>query len=238
MPVMADGRFFDRRREFREDLEEGVAVIDGGVLRLVNWIRSGFLAAGRDWRGLPGTRFAATLSLAAAGRHFHFHCMAEVVRMDPAQGVVAARFVRLEPAVRCAVDRHFDPAAVLAGGAYAANSRDAVTEGASADGAAADGSRADGSGAAGLPAPAPVPAPVFASLQALDPAGLAAAADCLAVVKAAFARRFHPDAAAPGSGRGPEDRAARTRLFQEFWADLDAMERSVRVLRDAGRPVS
>lgn len=221
---MSIGGFFDKRREFREDVEEGVAVLDDGVLRLVNWSRTGFLSFSRDWRGPPGTRFAAALALTAAGRHFHFHCMAEVVRMDPALGVVAARFVELEPAVRAAIDRHFDPAAPLADIAYCAGL--APREEGAGPAAGGPGIR----GEADLPAvSAAGPGPVFGSLRAEDPAGLAAAADCLAAVKAAFARRFHPDAASPA----PEDRAVRTRLFQEFWAELDAMERSVRTMREA-----
>lgn len=232
---MAGGAFFDRRCEFREVIEDGVAVLEdggarGGVLRLVNWSRGGFLAFGRDWQGGPGEAFQAALALTSAGRRFHFRCAAEVVRSDPELGFVAARFVRVEPAVRSAIDRHFDPAASLADAAYAAGSRCPAAGERQSPG----GVPAPDSGETALPAvPVPAGGPVFASLRGLDRAGLDATADCLAAVKAAFARRFHPDAASPGTA--PEERALRARLFQEFWGELDAMERGVRAMREAER---
>ncbi|HEV7371660.1 hypothetical protein [Arenibaculum sp.] len=220
---MAGGRgFLDKRLDFREAVEAGVAVIGGGVFPLVNWSRHGFLVAGWEGGGAPGDGFEAGMSLLAGGRRHEFRAAAAVVRVEAA-GRMAARFVGMDAAVRAAVDRHFDLAATLREtvGGRAYSEMPAASRPSSAVGdrdlpvpAAQAGDGAE-NGVASLPP----------GLRRLGPEQRAAVSDLLFTIKIAFARRCHPDAApAQDAAAGG---AVRARIFAEFWAEIGRIERAL-----------
>jgi hypothetical protein len=206
--------FFDKRLDFREAVEAGVAVIGDRIFPIVNWSRHGFLVEG--WDGsMPGDTLDAGISLMAGGYRHEFRTTATVVRAG-ADGRMAARFVAMDPGVRTAIDRHFDLAATsreAAGGRT--YSEMPATGRHPAGGADRDISIPAGgmeSGSATLPP----------GLRNLGPEQRAAAADLLFAVKIAFARRCHPDAAPADDAT-----AVRARIFAEFWAELGRIERAL-----------
>lgn len=209
--------FFDKRRDFREAVEAGVAVIGDQIFPLVNWSRHGFLVEGWDGGGAPGDVLDAGISLLAGGCRHEFRVAAAVVRIG-LDGRMAARFVGMDAGVRTAVDRHFD---------LAATSREAAG-GRIYSGMPAADRRPAGSVERDILVPAggaegdPVALPP--RLRNLGPEQRAAVADLLFAIKIAFARRCHPDAAPAGDS--PDVRA---RIFAEFWAELGRIERSLTV---------
>lgn len=209
--------FVERRHDFREPVDEGTVSIGAQRFRLVNWSSSGFLAEGVPPPAAVGTEIRCTLTLQAGDKRFAFTCTARIVRAGPPGTGFAARFEYLEPDTAVAVQRHFNPY----GAAITATAGVAYTR--------------------VLPPPPPPPPEDAAAALAEDAAALSlewgletitrqstAGGDPvelrrqLARLKAAVARRYHPDA-----GEDPTDRRLRAEIFARVWEKLEDLEAGI-----------
>lgn len=209
--------FYERRHDFREPVDEGTVTVAARSYRLVNWSVGGFLAVGAPPLA-PGGVAAARFDLNAGGARFAFDGWVRVVRAGDPPGSFAGQFERLEAADRDVIHRHFDPfgavASASAGTAYAV--------------------------APPAPPPPPPPEPPPLSEEPMEAAAElcvewgrntleAESADPhhdtadlrrqLSRLKAAVARRYHPDAVAEA-----QERVHRAEIFARVWAQLEEIE--------------
>lgn len=204
--------FFEKRRQLREPVTDGTARVAGETVRIVNWSQNGLLLDGMAGPVAAGQRFSAEIDLTAVGgERFAFAAEARVARLHGA-GRVAATYVCLDGQVAPRIVRHFHP---IPGHGMKV---------------LADAATAREQAARDQTAPDPEPPPSAAPAAAGDPvddsvrlADMVVAAREVALLKTAFARRFHPDTA-------PRDdtHALRVEMFKEFWDVLDAAEKRLR----------
>lgn len=215
------GRFMERRHEFREPVDDGRVMIGGRAYRLVNWSAGGFMAAGSPLPTVIGGSVPCRIELRTNGTPFDFDCTARIVRADPDGDRFGAQYDRIEPDVAGAIQRYFHPwgatASAAAGVAYTRLSPppppawpppdiDATSPGAGSVLQEAAALCLEWSlGTVGrVPPDGSDPAEVRRQLSRL---------------KAAVARRYHPDAAGD-----PADRRLRAEIFTRVWEQLESLE--------------
>lgn len=183
-------QFFERRRQLREPVTEGQALIGGQPFGLLNWSQNGLLLAADEPLPERGSRLSAEIDLMAGPQHFAFPAELRVVRTHPDRGQVAVSYVCLDVPVARRIQAYFQPAAQA---------------------------RFIADGVQTVPPAAEKPKPVAMPAPARDEA--VSALREIAALKAAFARKFHPDTAKRDGSYG-----LRVELFKEFWSDLEAAE--------------
>jgi hypothetical protein len=186
-------QFFERRRQLREPVAAGHALIDGQQCRLLNWSQNGMLLEVAETLPERGARLSAEVDLMAGPLHFAFPAELRVVRALADRGQVAVSYVCLDVPVARRIQAYFQPAGrarFIADGVQAA--------------APAAPPLAD------EPKPVARPAPAMEAVNALRE---------ISALKAAFARKFHPDTAPRDGSYG-----LRVEMFKDFWSDLEAAE--------------
>ncbi|MFC7335227.1 hypothetical protein [Rhodocista pekingensis] len=199
---MSRTSFFEKRRQIREPVQAGGALVDGVPCRVLNWSLNGLLLDGLDRPMQPGRRFSADLDfIARSGERFSFPIEARVVRWQT-EGRVAATYVCLDAQVARRILTHFQPV----------------------PGPRLNGMEAEWRREAPRPPPADEPAPATTAMDdSVRLADTVLALKEITGIKSAFARRFHPDTA-------PRDASyeLRVQLFKEFWEVLDAAEKRLK----------
>lgn len=187
-------QFFERRRQLREPVASGHALISGQQCRLLNWSQNGMLLEVAAPLPERGARLSADVDLMAGPLHFAFPAELRVVRALADRGQLAVSYVCLDVPVARRIQGYFQPAgraSFIADGVQAAAAATPVAE---------------------EPKPVLRPVPVVRedAVNALRE---------ISALKAAFARKFHPDTAPRDGSYG-----LRVEMFKEFWSDLEAAE--------------
>ncbi|MDG5496642.1 PilZ domain-containing protein [Niveispirillum sp. BGYR6] len=186
-------QFFERRRQLREPVTDGQALIAGQPFGLLNWSQNGLLLAAAGPLPERGSRLSAEIDLMAGPQHFAFPAELRVVRTHPDRGQMAVSYVCLDVPVARRIQAYFQPTAQAR--------------------FIADGVQATPPAAAEAEKPKPVVTATTAREEAVS------ALREISALKAAFARKFHPDTAKRDGSYG-----LRVELFKEFWTDLEAAE--------------
>ena len=97
----------DRRREPREEIENGEVEIRGRTYRLNDWTPRAFMAKPCDVDCNITDRLDVTVSLRYPDKKIEFACRAIVVRIDKERQELAAYFAMLDEAAETAVANHF-----------------------------------------------------------------------------------------------------------------------------------
>ena len=100
--------FFDKRREFREPVRQGIAVAGTRAWPVRNWSRRGVLIGSADLAEAIGERVRIHLEIVVDGECFSFPATLLVVRIDPRRTETAGLLTDLAPADAAAVDAHFN----------------------------------------------------------------------------------------------------------------------------------
>lgn len=187
-------QFFERRRQLREPVTEGQALIGGQPFGLLNWSQNGLLLTADGPLPERGSRLSAEIDLMAGPQHFAFPAELRVVRTHPDRGQMAVSYVCLDVPVARRIQAYFQPTAQAR---FIADGVQTVPP-------------------AATPA-AEKPKPVATATTAREEA--VSALREISALKAAFARKFHPDTAKRDGSYG-----LRVELFKEFWTDLEAAE--------------
>jgi hypothetical protein len=186
-------QFFERRRQLREPVASGHALIGGQQCRLLNWSQNGMLLEVAAPLPERGTRLSADVDMMAGPLHFAFAAELRVVRALADRGQIAVSYVCLDVPVAHSIQGYFQPAGrarfIADGVQVASPSATPMVE---------------------EPKPVVRPAPAMEAVNALRE---------ISALKAAFARKFHPDTAPRDGSYG-----LRVELFKEFWSDLEAAE--------------
>ncbi|WP_207477303.1 PilZ domain-containing protein [Arenibaculum pallidiluteum] len=218
--------FYDKRRAFREALEDATVSIDGRLYPLLNWSRGGFLLGAWTVPASPGDPVAARLRLTLRGRVREIPVAGTVVRVDAGARQLAIQFRDMPAELRTLLDEHFDPTIALRiASASVAYGEAAIVP----DHAAEPSPAAHGAMPADFEAvleevvrSAPQESPVEAELFDASAERIAGAMACLKAMRVAVARRLHPDVKIDDGSV-----ELRTRLLVELWQVIDEMERTV-----------
>lgn len=216
--------FIERRYDFREPVDEGSVDAGGRHYRLINWSVGGFLAEGEPAPGDVGEQLPVSLTLRSGGNRFAFTAVVRVVRAEQPAGFFAARFEHLDPTVTAMVHRHFNPFGVSirgSAGAYAQPAAPPVrpVEPEPEVTAAALSQQWSRDTAAFQQAAFQQAAAQKAAAEAKAETDPDEVRRQLARLKAAVARRYHPDSATDGT-----DRRQRAEIFTRVWSQLEQIE--------------
>ncbi len=98
----------DRRRDPREDVDDGSVEIHGQIFPVKNWSAHGFMAKPCDVGCNIADELDVKIVMRFASEVIEFNCQAIVVRIDKKRLELAAALVKLDDAARLAVASHFD----------------------------------------------------------------------------------------------------------------------------------
>ena len=98
----------DRRRDPREDVDDGSVEIHGQIFPVKNWSAHGFLAKPCDVGCNIADELDVKIVIRFASEVIEFNCQAIVVRIDKKRLELGAALVKLDDAAELAVARHFD----------------------------------------------------------------------------------------------------------------------------------
>ena len=97
----------DRRREPREEVDDGWVEIDGRTYPVKNWSAHGFMTKPCDVDCNIADQLDVKIVIRFAIEKFEFGCPAIVIRMDKKRRELAAAYVALGDAAQLAVTNHF-----------------------------------------------------------------------------------------------------------------------------------
>ena len=97
----------DRRREPREQIEDGEVEIRGRTYRLNDWTPRAFMAKPCDVDCNITDRLDVTVRIRYPDKNIEFACRAIVVRIDKEGQELAAYFAMLDEAAETAIANHF-----------------------------------------------------------------------------------------------------------------------------------
>ncbi len=98
----------DRRRNPREDVDDGSVEIDGQIYPVKNWSARGFMAKPCDVACNIADELDVKIVIRFASEVIEFNCHAIVVRIDEKRLELGAAFVKLDDAAQFAVASHFN----------------------------------------------------------------------------------------------------------------------------------
>ena len=97
----------DRRREQREEVDDGSVEIDGHIYPVKNWSAHGFMAKPCDVDCNIGDHLDVKIAIRFAIEKIEFRCRAIVVRLDKKKQELGAAIIMLDDAAQLAVTSHF-----------------------------------------------------------------------------------------------------------------------------------
>ena len=96
-----------RRREPREDVDDGSVEIDGHAYPVKNWSARGFMAKPCDVDYNIADQLDVKIAIRFPIEKIEFGCRAIVVRIDKKRQELAAAYVTLNDAAQLAIAKHF-----------------------------------------------------------------------------------------------------------------------------------
>ncbi len=97
----------NRRRDPREEVDDGSVEIGGRTYPVKNWSAHGFMAKPCDVKCNIADQLDTTFTLRFDNEEIEFSCNAIVVRIDKKSQELAAAFVMLNDVARMAITNHF-----------------------------------------------------------------------------------------------------------------------------------
>ena len=98
----------ERRRDVREELTAGRAVIDDQSYPVGNWSASGFVVGPCALEPEIGKRLKIEFHISLADRQLVFSTMCLVVRRDESKGMFAGTYLGVDPESQNIIDAHFE----------------------------------------------------------------------------------------------------------------------------------